>query len=303
MYETYDQLFNFVKSNMIPEVLAAFQAGANPNYAISRNEQDTVGNLAIGAEIINFTWNDSLLFSAIEDGKLEMVQLLVDAGADIERLCGRFSTTALGNALLVSNEAIALYLIDNGANVNGVIKDIWWRHYSACLKEVSFKHNKNVSFLHLVIEKNLSIKLIQNMLDRQANLCSVAQYQAINFDERIKAEWCTTVNATCTNIIFLFWTLGLLLPIMFCGAAACPSDGGNYVNHTPLSLAQFRNLSHIIAILEAPIRDVDSVPKEGSPSVTNNGATFYFSSVGKSGKSLGNFQIQNIDRQTVSPLK
>lgn len=62
------------------------------------------------------------LISAIHDGNLDKVKLLLDEGEDIEQVVGDY--TPLMHAINTNNTEISLYLIEQGANVHATESDV-----------------------------------------------------------------------------------------------------------------------------------------------------------------------------------
>ena len=60
------------------------------------------------------------LISAIHDGNLDKVKLLLDEGEDIEQVVGDY--TPLMHAINTNNTEISLYLIEQGANVHATLR-------------------------------------------------------------------------------------------------------------------------------------------------------------------------------------
>jgi ankyrin repeat protein len=131
------QLIRAVYAKNLDMVENVLNAGADPNvlddngdpilrFAISQRGQTGIDLVRLlvdsGADVNALDRRGyALLPIAAEDGKLEIVQILVEAGADIEgTFTGKKSTnnTALGAAAGQGHKEIVEFLIANGANVN-----------------------------------------------------------------------------------------------------------------------------------------------------------------------------------------
>ena len=88
----------------VDRVRTLLQGGADPNHPVYLTEQWW------SKEYGEWTWKRPPLHTACRDGMLQMVKLLVQHGADIDRGDGRYGQTPLHYACVGGNKEVVVYL-------------------------------------------------------------------------------------------------------------------------------------------------------------------------------------------------